>query len=151
MSQTFEAAFIMWVLIYELTLSGNRACVKLENSAAKDELRLHKSVTLVKVFWLLCLTHVEENLNSITNGYLCLSHWNMSWDWMCRLCAWHHSLEWTLGVLGHWILAGIPRSSLLFSHPVVSNSLQPRGPQHARPPCSSPSPKVCPSSCPLHQ
>ena len=40
---------------------------------------------------------------------------------------------------------------LLFSHLVVSNSLQPHGLQHARPPCPSPSPKLCPSSCPLHQ
>ena len=40
---------------------------------------------------------------------------------------------------------------LLFSRPVLSDSLWPQGLQHARPPCSSPSPKVCPSSCPLHQ
>ena len=29
----------------------------------------------------------------------------------------------------------------------MSDSLQPHGLQHARPPCSSPSPGVCPSSC----
>ena len=40
--------------------------------------------------------------------------------------------------------------SLLFSCSVVSDSLQPHGLQHARPPCPSPSPKVCPSSCTLH-
>ena len=40
---------------------------------------------------------------------------------------------------------------LLFSCPVVSNSLQPHGLQHARPLCLSLSPEVCPSSCPLHQ
>ena len=28
--------------------------------------------------------------------------------------------------------------------------LRPHGLQHARPPCPSPSPEVCPSSCPLH-
>ena len=38
----------------------------------------------------------------------------------------------------------------LFSHPVMSNSLQPHGLQHTRPSCPSPSPKVCPSSCPFH-
>ena len=38
---------------------------------------------------------------------------------------------------------------LMLSFPVVSNSLPPHGLQHARPPCPSPSPKVCPSSCPL--
>ena len=40
---------------------------------------------------------------------------------------------------------------LLFSRPVVSSSLQPHGLQHTRPLCPSPSPEVCPSSCPLHQ
>ena len=39
---------------------------------------------------------------------------------------------------------------LLFSSPVVSNSLQPHRVQHARPSCPSPSPRVCPVSCPLH-
>ena len=40
---------------------------------------------------------------------------------------------------------------LLFSRPVISNSLWSHGLQHARPPCPSPSPRVCPSSCSLHQ
>ena len=40
---------------------------------------------------------------------------------------------------------------LSFSCPVMSNILQPHGLQHTRPPCPSPSPKVCPSSCPLHR
>ena len=39
---------------------------------------------------------------------------------------------------------------LLFSCPVMSNSLQPHGLQHAKPPCPSTS-EVCPSSCPLHR
>ena len=39
----------------------------------------------------------------------------------------------------------------LFSHPVRFICLQPHGLEHARPPCPSPSPGVCPSSCPLHQ
>ena len=39
----------------------------------------------------------------------------------------------------------------LFSHPVMSDSLQPHGLQHARLPCPSSSPEVCPSSCPLHR
>ena len=38
---------------------------------------------------------------------------------------------------------------LLFSHSVVSDSLQPRGPQHARPPCPSPSPRAYSNPCPL--
>ena len=40
--------------------------------------------------------------------------------------------------------------SLLFSHLVMSSCLQPDGLQHTRSPCPSPSPEVCPSSCPLH-
>ena len=47
---------------------------------------------------------------------------------------------------GHfWLLL------LLFSQSVTSDSLQPYGLQHTRPLCPSPSPKVCPSWCPLHQ
>ena len=40
---------------------------------------------------------------------------------------------------------------LLFSRQVVSGSLQPYGLQHTRLLRPSPSPKFCPSSCPLHQ
>ena len=40
---------------------------------------------------------------------------------------------------------------LLFSCPVMSDVLEPHGLQHTRPPCPLPSPKVCPSSCSLHQ
>ena len=39
--------------------------------------------------------------------------------------------------------------SVQFSHSVVSNSLQPHGLQHARPPCPSPTPGVYSDSCPL--
>ena len=36
-----------------------------------------------------------------------------------------------------------------FSRSVVSDSLQPHEPQHARPPCPSPNPGIYPNSCPL--
>ena len=39
--------------------------------------------------------------------------------------------------------------SVQFSHSVVSDSLQPHEPQHARPPCPSPTPRVHPNPCPL--
>ena len=39
--------------------------------------------------------------------------------------------------------------SVQFSHSVVSNSLQPHEPQHTRPPCPSPTPRVHPNPCPL--
>ena len=42
-------------------------------------------------------------------------------------------------------------SSVQFSRSVMSNSLWPHEPQHARPPCPSPTPRVHPNSCPLSQ
>ena len=40
-------------------------------------------------------------------------------------------------------------SSVPFSRSVVSDSLWPHGPQHARPPCLSPTPRVYSNPCPL--
>ena len=40
-------------------------------------------------------------------------------------------------------------SSVQFSYSVVSNSSWPHGPQHARPPCPSPTPRVYSNSSPL--
>ena len=42
-------------------------------------------------------------------------------------------------------------ASVLFSHSVVSYSLQPHGPQHTRLPCLSPTPGAYSSSCPSSQ
>ena len=39
--------------------------------------------------------------------------------------------------------------SVQFSHSVMSDSLKPHGLQHARPPCPSPTPRICSNSCPL--
>ena len=44
---------------------------------------------------------------------------------------------------------GVKHHSVQFSHSVVSDSLQPRGLQHARPPCPSPTPRVYSNLCPL--
>ena len=41
--------------------------------------------------------------------------------------------------------------SFRFSHSVVSDSLRPQGPQHARPPCPSATPGACSNSCPSIQ
>ena len=40
-------------------------------------------------------------------------------------------------------------SSVQFSCSVMSDSLRPHEPQHARPPCPSPTPRVHPNPCPL--
>ena len=42
-------------------------------------------------------------------------------------------------------------SSVQFSRSVVSNSLQPHEPQHTRPPCPSPTPRLQPNPDPLSQ
>ena len=39
--------------------------------------------------------------------------------------------------------------SVQFNHSVVSDSLRPHEPQHARPPCPSPTPRIHPNPCPL--
>jgi len=43
------------------------------------------------------------------------------------------------------------RGSVQFSHSVVFYSLWPHGPQHTRPPCPSPTPRVHPNPCPFSQ
>ena len=50
----------------------------------------------------------------------------------------------------HWQEDSLQLSHLLvqFSCSVVSDSLRPHGLQHARPPCPSPTPRVCWDSCP---
>ena len=59
---------------------------------------------------------------------------------------WHFGITlWSCTLLFHNV------SSVQFSHSVVSNSLQPHESQHARPPCSSPSPGVHSDSCPSSQ
>ena len=45
----------------------------------------------------------------------------------------------------------LPKSSVQFSCSVVSNSLPPHEPQHLRPLCPSPTPRVYLNSCPLSQ
>ena len=45
----------------------------------------------------------------------------------------------------------IAKLLLLFSCPVMSDSLRPHRLQYTRPPCPSPSLRVCLSSCPLHR
>ena len=54
-----------------------------------------------------------------------------------------------LSVWKYWGNTVVIFSSVQFSHSVVSDSLRPHGPQHARPPRPSPTPGVYPNSCPL--
>ena len=51
----------------------------------------------------------------------------------------------------HWVNTPNQFSSVQFSRSVVSDALRPHELQHARPPCSSPTPGVYPNSCPSSQ
>ena len=63
-----------------------------------------------------------------------------------RGCAILHSTSSVLIILG---VVYLIFSFFQFNCSVVSDSLQPHGPQHASPPCPSPNPVVYPNSCPL--
>ena len=54
-------------------------------------------------------------------------------------------------MLSRLVITFLPRSSVQFSRSVMSDSLWPHEPQHARPPCPSPTPGVHPNPCPLSQ
>ena len=50
-----------------------------------------------------------------------------------------------------WAVLTCPQRVVQFSRSVMSYSLQPHGLEHARPPCSSPTPRACSNSCPSSQ
>ena len=58
----------------------------------------------------------------------------------------HQKITWRHGT---FLDVKNPISSVQFSHSVMSDSLQPNGPQHTRPPWPSPTPGVYPKSHPL--
>ena len=59
----------------------------------------------------------------------------------------HFNYNWTYSFFLELFLNCSLIAPVQFNHSVVSNSLWPQGLQHARLPCPSPSPRVCPSSC----
>ena len=54
-----------------------------------------------------------------------------------------------LGLVLSWACSPHGSHSVQFSCSVMSDSLWPHEPQHTRPPCPSPTPRVDPNSCPL--
>ena len=64
-----------------------------------------------------------------------------------RICGW--PARGSIADLGHKLHFLWTMGSAQFSRSVVSNSLRPHGPQHARPPCLSTTPRVYSNSCPL--
>ena len=66
--------------------------------------------------------------------------WASEWSFIC-----FYSLSSTYCQIS----SDLDSHSVQFSHSVMSDSLPPREPQHARPTCPSPTPGVYPNSCPL--
>ena len=113
-----------------------------------------------------------QRLNNKSICHLPLGNWNpccyscwLSTTWSKFRVEWgtHSVLQgiWWDRPLNNWMfleqmlrsqsLNLLISSSVQFSRSVVSNSLRPHGLQHARPPCPSPTPRVCSNSCPLSQ
>ena len=67
------------------------------------------------------------------------------------LPAGHCESQCLLHLLAKQVFKYLFLSSVQFSHSVVSDSSRPRGLQHARLPCPSPTPGACSNSCPLSQ
>ena len=83
----------------------------------------------------MCSLYLLQGIFPTQGSNLCLLH--------CR---------WILCLLSHWGILAYNMHlwhSVQFSHSVVSDSLPPKEPQHARSPCPSPTPRVYPNSCPL--
>ena len=76
---------------------------------------------------------------------------NRNSDKQIRSLGERSGLEIKLWDMSTWIWYSKLQSLIQFSHSVVSDSFWPRGLQHARPPCPSPSPRVCLNSCPLNR
>ena len=82
------------------------------------------------------------------------SHWIQFLIRTLFLALWKFSSDWIKAALTARRWPGTHSQVTTFSqfsHSVVSNSLQTHGPQHARPPCPSPTPRVYPNSGPLSQ
>ena len=61
----------------------------------------------------------------------------------------HEELDSEVGIRLFSFCGYFPQDTVQFSHSVVSDSLRPHEPQHARPSCPLPTPRVHPNPCPL--
>ena len=92
--------------------------------------------------WRAFSTYFTEETTRIIGIILCFN------SWISKHCSQHRSdfqHQGSFSVLEQHLFF----CSVQFSCSVVSNSLWPHEPQHARPPCPSPTPRVYPNSCPL--
>ena len=97
-------------------------------------------------FWIFYITYTAFKTKGSYCVYYfvtCIFHWTyimkiFPWQYILIL---QHRIEYQAS--GHMIF-----TSVQFSHSVVSDSLWPHEPQHTRPPCPSPTPRVYSDSCP---
>ena len=94
-------------------------------------------------------------LQQMLNTFRYLAFWLFCWE--CRFIQSHAILSGSKNSCPtyHFVLYFRSKTksfnSVQVSRSVVSDSLRPHESQHARPPCSSPTPRVYPSPCPLSQ
>ena len=72
--------------------------------------------------------------------------------WVCKRCVLkvdNNPVDWQLISFASGCIGELHTSSVQFSHSIVSDSLQPHGLQHTRPPCPSPTSGAYSNSCPL--
>ena len=100
------------------------------------------------IFGFFLILFITNNCCSVTK--LCLTLCSLMDCSMPGFPVLHHLLEFAQTHV-HWVGDAIQPSYLQFSRSVVSDSLPPHEPQHARPPCPSPTPGVHPNPCPLSQ
>ena len=106
----------------------------------KNHISFTETTWVVSYYFHLSYEETEaKDFISVTQDQVC-SNWQC-WDGI------QFNLEF-VSTVGRHILQF---SSVQLSRSVVSDSLQPHEPQHARPPCLSPTPGVYPNSCPLSQ
>ena len=108
----------------------------------EKEMATHSSILAWKIPWM------EEPGRLQSMGSQRVGH-----DWETSLSLFTYAVSLskspsTVQVLSSWKSA-LCWVLLLLSCQAVSNSLQPHGLQHTRPPCPTLSPRVCPSSCSL--
>ena len=83
--------------------------------------------------------------------------WYLTWKapthlpWNCHQSTGANSIGWLINSIQIHPNQSPELCFVLFTHKVLSDSLQPHRLQHARFPCPSPSPRVCSNSCPLSQ
>ena len=148
-------------MILRAPLSGWAGCPLRKDSACWGGLRLKSSLcspspalglsaalNQSKIYHFLMLIIVPQWL---ITAWICIAlQFYLKISCFCLFC--FFGLQ-KISVASRWFLCVCVSlyTLLLFSRPVMSNSLWPHGVQHTRLLCSSPSPEVCPSSCLLHR